>query len=306
MVMMAANVSARIEGRWALQSGDVIVGEDISVQHPMATIFHQQTSSAVDLEHLDLSFPLFADGLNIGPAIAGAGATANVLPFGPVNLAFPSIHEDALQSVNTSSTGYFTANWAYITDTAAGNLGSEPLGIYLGSGHPLKSPSMLGSEFLWPLMVPISAASASTGNMMFDLDGLAANNMIGGDILQNNSILASVPIYHTPRISFSTNATGASDNNTSHAQPSRMPRINPKAIKEEITGMTTMQRMYRNAFIGSTMYKAYEGPTQYPVWIDPYDNGAGVFNQIDMQKILQVAHMKTLPGERIAPVFWDI
>jgi hypothetical protein len=305
MGMTAANVSARIEGRWALQSGDVIVGEDISIQHPMATIFHQQTLSAADLEHLDLSFPLFADGLNIGPAIAGAGAKANVLPFGPVSLAFPSIHEDSLQSVNTSSTGFFTANWAYIADTATGNLGSEPLGIYLGSGHPLKSPSMLGSEFLWPLMVPIGAASASTGNMMFDLDGLAANNMIGDDMLQNNSILASVPVYHTPRISFSTNATGASDN-TSWAQPSRKPRINPKTTEEEIKGMTTLQRVYRNAFIGSTMHKAYEGPAQYPVWIDPYDNGAGVFNQIDMQKILQVAHMKTLPGGRIAPVFWDL
>jgi hypothetical protein len=54
------------------------------------------------------------------------------------------------------------------------------------------------------------------------------------------------------------------------------------------------------------MHKAYEGPTQYPAWIDPYDNGAGVFNQIDMQKILQISLKKTLPGERIAPVFWDL
>jgi hypothetical protein len=241
-----------------------------------------------------------------------------VLPFGPVNLALPSIQQDVTQSVSTSSTGFFKANWAYIADTAAGNLGSEPLGTHLASGHPFKSSKMLGSEFIWPLMTPIGAASASTGSMMFDLQ----NKPIG-------SILANAPVYDTPRIAFSTNATDrytgnntsiqinntaimnrtSPGNNTSQEQPkapSRKPRINPKSTKDEIKNMTTIQRTYRNAFIGSTLHKAYEGPTQYPLWIDPYDNGAGVFNTIDMKKILQVSLKKTLPGERIAPVLWDL
>ncbi len=313
-----ADVSARLEGRWALQAGDVITGMDFSVQKPVAAIFHQQTTTAVDLENLNLSFPAFADGLHAGLSPDDLSATSNILPFGPVSLAFPSIHEDALQSADMTSTGFVTANWAYIADTAAGNLGSEPIGTRLASGHPFKSPKMLGSEFLWPYMVPIGAASASGGDMAFDLSGLSLDPGFG-DILDN------APAYHTPKISFAVNSSMASGDNGIRAsntsvtgrasgnasqpykrEPTRKPRVNPKATREEIRNMTLMQRMYRDAFVGSTMHMAYEGPTQYPTWIDPFDNGRGVFNQIDMQKILQVAHKKTLPGEHIAPVFWDI
>jgi hypothetical protein len=306
---MVAGASARLEGQWALQAGDVIAGEDVSVQHPMAVVFHQQATSAVDRENFGLEFPAFTEGLQTGPldlSQGGASATSGILPFGPVNLALPSVHEDALQSVNTTSTGFFAANWAYIADTAAGNLGSEPLGTHLASGHPIKSGKMLGSEFIWPLMTPWPKASASAGSL-------------AGDIM--------APVYHTPKVSFfaRANDTGISGNDTIQANntavmsessqpgspantrvPTRKPRVNPAATKAEIQNMPIMMRMYRDAFVGSTMHKAYEGPTQYPSWIDPYDYGRGVFNQIDMQKILQVAHNKTLPGQHIAPVFWDL
>ncbi len=348
----ATDVSARIEGRWALQTGNIIVGEDISIQKPMAAIFHQQTASISDVENVNIDFPIISNGLVMGPSTfddgvfesaggSGAGnlASANIIPFGPVNLALPSIQEDVTQTISTSSTGFFKANWAYIADTAEGNLGSEPLGTHLASGHPFKSPKMLGSEFLWPLMIPISGASAAAGSMMFDMGSLV------GAMPQDypiGSILAHEPVYHTPRVSFyalgnntsAGNDTATRANNTSAGNdtairvnntavmgqttqnasasgnrsvtPTRKPRVNPKATKTEIKNFTMLQRTYRNAFVGSTMHKAYEGPTQYPTWIDPYDNGAGVFNNIDMQKILQVSLKKTRPGERIAPVFWDI
>src|SRR5512143_2410827 len=88
---MALDVSARMEAQWALQAGDVIVGEDISVQKPMAAIFHQQTAFASDIENLQIDFPITADGLGLGPTtgVAAIGddiglstsGTANVLPF---------------------------------------------------------------------------------------------------------------------------------------------------------------------------------------------------------------------------------
>lgn len=325
--MMAAGVSARLEGRWALQTGNIITGEDFSIQHPMAVIFHQETSNALDLENFDLSFPAFADGLQLGPLDLGLGdfsATSNILPFGPVNLAFPSIHEDVLQSVQATSTGFFAANWAYIADTAASNVGSEPLGTRLAAGHPIKSSHMLGFEFLWPLMTPWPQASASMGGLSLDLGDGVGDMPLDYPI---GNILDNAPVYHTPKISFFAggNDTGISGNDTIQANntvvanqtsqsqsqankrtPTRKPRVNPASTKVEIQNMTVLKRMYRDAFIGSTMYKAYEGPTQYPTWIDPYDDGKGVFNMIDMQKILGIAHNKTLPGAHVAPVFWDL
>src|SRR5512146_2546035 len=55
-----------------------------------------------DLEKLDIDFPLFTDATVAGPAVMDADSgetTANVLPFGPVNLAFPSISQVAHQSI---------------------------------------------------------------------------------------------------------------------------------------------------------------------------------------------------------------
>ncbi|AFD00930.1 hypothetical protein Mtc_2195 [Methanocella conradii HZ254] len=268
---LAPGSSARLEGRWALQAGDAITGEDFSVQHPVAEIYHQQSSSLSGLEHYDASF-------------------SSGIPFGPVSIALPSIQEENALSLNSSSSGFFAANWAYISDVAAGNAGAEPLGIRLASGHPLKSNRMLGSEFIWPYMMPI--AKASTGSLMLDVNSLASPGILTGS--------SSMPEY---------GSLSASLNNAGKLRPGwgeRRPRVSPGATKEEIKNMTTLQRVYRNAFIGSTMHKAYEGPTQYPEWIDPYDNGKGVFNQIDMNKILQNALKKTRPGERIAPVFWDL
>ena len=334
------SASARIEGQWALQVGDVITGEDFSIEHPTSQIFHQQTQTAIDRENLSINFPVFTDGVDLGPTaidVGDAGATSNILPFGPVDLAFPSIHQDVDQSIETTSTGFFHANWAYMADVASGNLGSGPLGVSFSAIEPFKSKQLLGSEFIWPLMTPIGQASASSGSLMLDANDLMPGHSINNDMsdILNDApftdLLVDVPAYGAEKISFSGenassknstagtgNMTGVtapgnntvSRNNSTPQLPSgsspRKPRIDPKSTREQIQNMTDMQRIYRNAFIGTTMYKAYEGPTQYPTWIDPFDNGRGVFNQIDMHKILQIALKKTQPGEHIAPVFWDL
>lgn len=310
----AMNVSARLEARWALQAGDVTAGEDISIEHPMSVLFHQQTYTASDLENFKLSYPITADGLSLGPTALsmggvdndlGIGETSNILPFGPVNLAFPSIHEDVDQTVSTSSTGFFQANWAYIADTVSGNLGTEALGTHLAAGHPFKSSRLMGSEFIWPYMIPI--ASASGGEL-----GLDVNSLAPGTIPDVPSLAADLSIIGKNQLNITrgSGTTAGAPNNTNETKRDgwgqRKPRIDPKMTKEQISNSSVMQRVYRNAFIGSTMHKAYEGPTQYPTWIDPYDNGKGAFNQIDMQNILKLALKKTQPGEHISPVFWDL
>jgi hypothetical protein len=249
-------------------------------------------------------------------------ASANVLPFGPVDLAFPVLHEDTTQTADAAETGFFTANWCFTTDTVAGNRGNVPIGFSPATLHPLKSNKMMGSEFSWPYMIP--KASAADGSLMLDVGSLAIGNSasnagsvvpglpsfdITGDIFKYAVSNATRPINNTTGTG---NVTKPANNTSTQSQSSgtgfgqRKPRVNPGATTAEIKNMTAMQRIWRNAFIGSTMHKAYEGPTEYPTWIDPFDKGRGVFNQPDFKKVIGIALNKTRQGEHIAPVLWDL
>lgn len=277
----AMGASARMEARWALQTGDILTGEDISIEHPTSVLFHQQAMSASDLESLQLSFPGTLD-FNV------AGS-----PGDGVGLALPSISETADRTISQSSTGYFKANWAYMADMAAANAGSSPLGASFGNIQPFKSGRMIGSGLLWPYMTPLPAASSFSPKL--SIQSMSIDN----DLFNASRIMRSIANSTAANASSGTAASNAS-------QEVRKPPVNPASTAAQIKDMPDMERLLRNAFIGSTMYKAYEGPTQYPEWIDPYDNGRGVFDQINMSHILSLAHSETLPCTHIAPVFWDL
>jgi hypothetical protein len=131
--IMSTEAFARIEARYLMRAGDVVFGNDLYNSRSIQTLFHQQSLNVSDIEHYDMAFPLFADGLGLGPTIIGAGATvdgvdfgaggtSNVLPFGLVNLAFPSIHEDVSQSVSATQTGFFASNYNYRPEEDWGNV----------------------------------------------------------------------------------------------------------------------------------------------------------------------------------------
>jgi hypothetical protein len=84
------------------------------------TEFHQANTSCVSLEKLDIDFPAFsglpastvlgptmgtvsADGLSLG-----AGSSANVIPFGPVDLALPSIRQTTDDIASCQRTYFFS------------------------------------------------------------------------------------------------------------------------------------------------------------------------------------------------------
>lgn len=116
---------ARTEARYLMRAGDAYFGNDLYNSRSIQTLFHQQGLNVSDKENFDLKFPVFADGLQLGPTSLSAGddsATANILPFGPVNLAFPSLHEDVTKTVSAAQTGFFTANYNYRPEIDYGNV----------------------------------------------------------------------------------------------------------------------------------------------------------------------------------------
>jgi hypothetical protein len=88
-------------------------GFPVIVQSGTTSAFNQDTAFATDFETLDIDFPVFTDNAELG-AFAGTAAvdgvaltgTANVLPFGPVNLAFPSISQTVEQTQEVTHTDF--------------------------------------------------------------------------------------------------------------------------------------------------------------------------------------------------------
>lgn len=78
--------------------------------------FNSARAATHDFETIDIDFPLFTDSFTAGPtagqaeageAALGAGSTSNILPFGPVSLAFPSIGQTAFKQAEYERTYFY-------------------------------------------------------------------------------------------------------------------------------------------------------------------------------------------------------
>ncbi len=94
-------------------------GFPVIVQNGSTSAFNQDTAFATDFENVNIQIPVFGPGFDLGAtvgpatadgAVLGAGATANVLPFGPVNLAFPSISQTVNQTQAVTHTDFAQTN----------------------------------------------------------------------------------------------------------------------------------------------------------------------------------------------------
>ncbi len=101
-----------------ITTGDTIFLQPTAFADATIIEFNGANTTASSLETLDIDFPAFADGAHAGPIIApgtvaidGAlttdGAAFNVLPFGPVDLAFPSISQTAEETYAFQRTYFF-------------------------------------------------------------------------------------------------------------------------------------------------------------------------------------------------------
>ena len=96
-------------------------GFPVIVQNGSTSAFNQNTANATDFEAININFPASVDGLNLGATTltgglnadgisAGGAATFNVLPFGPVDLAFPDITQVVDQTQDVTHTDFSQTN----------------------------------------------------------------------------------------------------------------------------------------------------------------------------------------------------
>ena len=96
-------------------------GFPVIVQNGSTSAFNQDTATAVDFENVSINIPVFDNGLQLGSTVFKDGeigngieaeglSTSNVLPFGPVNLAFPSISQTVIQNQSVTHTDFAQTN----------------------------------------------------------------------------------------------------------------------------------------------------------------------------------------------------
>jgi len=101
-----------------ISSYDFVYTQPFSVGSLTILEFNSFNARSLDFETTDIDFPVFdrfcEDGISndLAPgstqiATDDLAASANVLPFGPVNLAFPSISQTVLQQAEYDRTYFF-------------------------------------------------------------------------------------------------------------------------------------------------------------------------------------------------------
>ena len=113
--LAALNQPAQVIGMPFMTTDNAIYGMPSSFGGFLMTEFNSTSLSQSDLEKLNIDFPLFSDipgaEAMLGPTSVHADdakAAANILPFGPVNLAFPSIGQTVDQTLNYQDTYFFS------------------------------------------------------------------------------------------------------------------------------------------------------------------------------------------------------
>lgn len=98
---------------------DTIYMEPTKLSDSIIAEFNNVNIIGTSAHTLNIDFPAFADGVHLGPMVASGAAgidgvtgidraSFNVLPFGPVNLAFPSIGQTADDTYTYQRTYFFT------------------------------------------------------------------------------------------------------------------------------------------------------------------------------------------------------
>ena len=88
-------------------------GFPVIVQSGTTSAFNQDTAFATDFETVDINFGIFNDDTSLGATVGdvaldgvSVSGSSNVLPFGPVNLAFPSISQTVEQTQEVTHTDF--------------------------------------------------------------------------------------------------------------------------------------------------------------------------------------------------------
>lgn len=258
--------------RWVI--GDIVYGNEIVMQKPSQTLFHQQTLVSSDAETMAISFP-------------AATAAGDCTTTGDTGVAIAQTSDEAVQATDT---GYYWANWCF---SLFSNSGGWDVGD-ITAANPIHSSSVLGSGLIWPYMTAPSAGAGYT-SMSFKPYLNASEGMGSTNITPNLNMIGNI----------SSNISGPSAGvaNKDAAWKSNPPVNYRTATKEEIQNTSTMEKVWRNANLRNTVPQSYNGTVDRPTWIYPSPD---VLKMIDRNKVIRDSMNMTKSGAKAHTLFWDL
>jgi hypothetical protein len=348
-LLLPAQSLARDEMRFELRTPDTVVGWDFYRSNSQQSLFHQQKANLSDKESLDIDFPLFTDipePTVLGPTTGAASvdgislgddATSNVVPFGLVDLAVPSISQESEQSYDVSSTGFYTSTFLGIPPQ---NTGSYPVTTGPAAfSSPVASPPMIaGPSMPFPELLNImpgyerqkainkSLAEKSKNATVNQTAPAAGNATANSTAARDNTILVNRSLFDLPLNGSVVKAQQAGISQTisgqriagaepavpinytgRYAYDSRLsyPYFPFEAKADEISSMSMLDRMWRNSHLG-TIGRAYEGDTSYPTWILPTEFTKSAISMYNWYDVNNMALAYTMPGMHLERRFWDL
>jgi hypothetical protein len=262
-------------GKRLVTIGDMFWGGEFAKWKTTATLFHSENQAATDTEALAIAFPSQDAGVTVAPAIA----------------------QTVADTATASSTGFFTAAWCY---TAAEDPGGYALTPDIGTWHPMKSSSMVGSGIIWPYMN--DAANTGGSTMKFQ----PAINTTPDTSNANLSTVKSSPGNVSMK---GTNLTASNVSSTGNKPyvSQRKPSDYKDMKKPAIQNLSGLDKMFRNANRKNTnTQKFYNGTVDRPTTILPMEKPMDVIKPTDKKKVINDSRNMTREGTNLRTLFWDL
>lgn len=268
-------VVAWTAGKRLVTIGDMFIGGEFAKWTTSGTLFHSQNAAATDTEALAIAFPALDGGTSIAPSIAqtSAGTAA------------------------ASDTGFFKASWAF---TAVDDPGGYALTPDIGTWHPVKSNTMVGSGVTWPYMTDAVDTSGST--MSFKPAINTSVDTSNAKLPANKSSPGNISMTGTNLTAGNTSSKG-----TTPYVTQRKPSDYKSMKKGEIQNLSGLDKMFRNANRKNTnTEKFYNGTVDRPTTILPMENPMDIIKLADKKKVVNDSLNMTHDGTNLRTLFWDL
>lgn len=317
LMVIPAHVTAwkHYKSEWNIGNGYIRANDELILQKPETTLFHYQDAVSTSNDALAISFP--------AASAAGAGG------FRASAIGGPTIAQTSDDTLAATSTGLFNANFCYCTSTNPG--GGPVYSDDILQAHPIRSNLPAGSGYIFPYMtragpeflnedmlaapitslsyyVPPVKLSSDVGGP--DIGGSMTNATDAAGGIANGTVSPeqpgiTLPANATNRTAPESNQTAL--NNTANNRTSPQARnTSANATREDIMNTTTLERMWRNAFLKTTMDKAFTGEVSKPQVIAPVERPMDIIKPFNRTAVYRDSIQMARPGSHLSTAFWDL
>ena len=252
--------------------GNVVYGNDASVNGMSQILAHQQTLASTDDESFALSF------------LDGSGALS------------PAIAQTSSDTVAATTTGFFAANFLFNPVT---NMGAPPVGVgQIDVPSPVTTAKFSGPSLLYPEMVV-------QGNLLGkgELKDMAR---AGFSFPPAQAVVANATVWQLGKMESDQGAVGFRAIDKGLPVILSAHHFDFVSSPAQINNTSIVERLWRNSHQGNLMDYLYEGDAAYPQQIMPIKKPLLLVSCGDMSNAVKQGLAMTRPGSLLRRSLWSL